>query len=82
MHYKTEAKFYIDETHSSGIRHLVVIYASGGYGGNPEFITGIPNSWTDDDVINLILKDRAETRYPVWEMPARAFGSTMLDWSD
>ena len=63
--YKTEAKFYVDEVRSSGIRTLVVICASGGYGGNPEFATGIPSSWTDDDVINLILRDHAETKYPV-----------------
>ena len=42
--YKMEAKFYVDEMHSSGIRTPVVIYASGGYGGNPEFATGIPSS--------------------------------------
>jgi len=46
-------QFYVDEAHSSGVRQLVVIYASGGYGGNPEFVTGIPNSWTEDDIINL-----------------------------
>ena len=81
-HYKTEAKFYVDEVlHSSGIRTLVVIYASGGYGGNPAFAVSIPKSWSDDDVIDLILKDRAEAKYPVWDMPARAFGSTMLDRS-
>ena len=79
--YKTEAKFYVDEVHSSGIRTLVVIYASGGYDGNPEFAAGIPKSWSDDDVIDLILKDRAEAKYPVWDMPARAFGSTILDRS-
>jgi hypothetical protein len=79
--YNTEAKFYVDEADSSGIRHLVVIYAAGGYGGEPEFASGIPNLWTDDDIIDLILRDRAEMKYPVWETPAREFGSPMLDRS-
>jgi hypothetical protein len=74
----TEAKFYVDQADSSGIRHLVVIYAAGGYGGKPEFASGIPNLWTDDDIIDLILRDRAETKFPIWEME---FGSPMLDRS-
>jgi hypothetical protein len=79
-HYRTEAKFYIDTT--SGSRNLVVIYEKGGYGGLPEFVAGIPNSWTSDNVIDPILTDGAETKYPAWEMRARMLGSPMLGPSD
>jgi hypothetical protein len=62
------------------LRHLVVVYEKGGYGGNPEFLAGIPNEWTEQAVIELILwpmKDQ-NAPYPAWEVPARAFGSDML----
>ena len=32
--YQSEAKFYIDEAHASGSRHLVVVYEKGGYAGH------------------------------------------------
>ena len=51
--YQSEAKFYIDEAHASGLRHLVVVYEKGGYGGDPEFLAGIPNEWTDQAVLDL-----------------------------
>jgi hypothetical protein len=31
--YQSDAKFYIDEPPNSEIRHLVVVYEKGGYGG-------------------------------------------------
>jgi hypothetical protein len=42
--YQSEANFYIDEAHSSGYRHLVVVYDKGGYGGRKEFAAGIPKT--------------------------------------
>jgi hypothetical protein len=76
--YGSEAKFYIDEANPSGFRHLVVIYEKGGYGGAREFAAGIPKDWTDQDVLDFILWDHPDTRYPAWEIPARAHGSPML----
>jgi hypothetical protein len=78
--YRTDAKFYIDEMRPSGSRNLVVIYDKGGYGGGKEFAAGIPNTWTDLDIENLILwpmKD-PQALYPSWEVPARTFGSPVL----
>jgi hypothetical protein len=80
--YQSEAKFYVDEAHSSGVRHLVVVYEKGGYDGAKEFAVGIPKDWTDRDVIDLILWDQPYAQYPVWEVSARAYGSPMLDNSD
>jgi hypothetical protein len=73
--YESDAKFYIDEAHSSGVRQLVVVYDKG-----KEFAAGIPRGWTDRDVENLILwpmKDPAAP-YPAWEVPARSYASPML----
>jgi hypothetical protein len=78
--YQSDAKFYIDDAHQSGVRHLVVTYEKGGCRGDEEFAAGIPKAWTDQDVQDLILwpmKD-SEAPYPAWEVPARAFGSPML----
>jgi hypothetical protein len=78
--YQTDAKFYIDETHPSGYRHLVVIYEKGGYRGDQKFTAGIPEDWTDQDVQNLILWTMKDPKapYPAWEVPARVFASPML----
>ena len=80
-HYQTEAKFYIAEEPQSGPRLLVVVYATGGYDGKSDFTAGIPASWTDDDVLTFILRDRADMKYPVWEMAVRAYGKKLLDRS-
>jgi hypothetical protein len=80
--YQSEAKFYVDEAHSSGARHLVVVYEKGGYDGAKQFAVGIPKGWTDRDVIDLILWDQTNAQYPVWEVSARGYGSPMLDNSD
>ena len=71
--YHSGAKFYIDETNSTGLRHLVVVYDRGGYGGNLEFAATIPKPWTDEDVLNLILLPTKDTKatYPAWEVPTR-----------
>ena len=78
--YKTEAKFYIDAAHKPGHRHLVVHYEKGGHDGAPEFVAGIPDDWSEENVIDLLLwpmKD-PDAPYPPWEVPARAYGSEML----
>jgi hypothetical protein len=81
--YQSKATFYIDEAHASGLRHLVVVYEKGGYGGDPDFLAAIPDEWTEQAVQDLILwpmKD-PNAAYPAWEMPARAFGSdTLYAW--
>ena len=51
--YNTEAKFYIDAAHKSGHRHLIVHYERGGYQGAAEFVAGIPNYWSEENVIDL-----------------------------
>ena len=70
--YQSEAQFFV-RTHPMGARSLVVIYEAGGFG----FAAGIPQHWTDERLLELILwpmKD-IDACYPAWEMPARAFGS-------
>ena len=74
--YQSEAKFYIDEAHASGMRHLVVVYENG----RPDFLAGIPDDWDEQAVQDLIfwpMKD-PNAPYPAWEVPARAFGSDTL----
>ena len=80
--YNTEAKFYIDAAHS-GKRHLVVHYEKGGHDGAPEFVAGIPDDWSEENVIDLILQQMkdADAQYPAWEVAARAYGSgTLFRW--
>lgn len=64
-----------------GLRNLVVVYDQGGYDGAKEFAAGIPKDWTDEQVLDFILWDHPDTRYPVWEIPARVHGRPMLDKS-
>jgi hypothetical protein len=81
--YETEAKFYIDAAHDYGQRHLVVHYEKGGYKGAPEFAAGIPDGWSEQDVIDMILLPTTHplAPYPAWEVPARAYGSpTLFRW--
>jgi hypothetical protein len=54
--YNTEAKFYIDAAHKSGHRHLIVHYERGGYQGAAEFVAGIPDDWSEENVIDLLLR--------------------------
>jgi hypothetical protein len=79
--YDTEARFYIDAGERQ--RHLVVHYENGGYRGAPEFAAGIPDSWTEQDVMDLLLwpMKSPDSPYPAWEVPARAYGSpTLFRW--
>jgi len=81
--YQSDAKFYVDEAHTSGLRHLIVVYDRGGYAGVPYFAAVIPTDWDAQAVQNLILwpiKD-PNAPYPSWEVPARVFGSpTLSEW--
>jgi hypothetical protein len=77
--YKSEAQFFIDESDPSRRRHLFVQYAKGGYGGALEFAAAIPDSWSEQDVMDLIFWPmNPKAPYPAWEVPARAFGSVEL----
>jgi hypothetical protein len=72
--YQADAKFYI-RTGDEG-RELRVVYDSD----RPEFGSEIPESWTEQDVLDLIswpMKDR-NARHPAWEVPARVYGSWSL----
>lgn len=83
IQYRSDAKFYMDEANASGLRRLIVVYEEGGYKGDPEFLVGIPDEWTEQAVLDLILwpmKDPSAP-YPAWEVPVRTYGSLMLyEW--
>jgi|SRR5215813_2073082 len=78
--YKTNVTMYIDDAHPSGQRHLVAKYENGGYEGRPEFAAAIPDDWTEQEVLDLLLwpMKGPNAPYPAWEVPARAFGSYEL----
>ena len=75
--YKTYARLLIDHQHPSLKRHLVVQYAKAKHG---EFSAGIPDNWSEADVINLAFWQLKNSKapYPAWEVPARAFGRPEL----
>jgi hypothetical protein len=75
--YKTDAKLFIEDPHPSGKRHLVAQYKNAAHA---EFSSGIPDDWSEVDVIDLLLWPMKNSRapYPAWEVPARAFGSPVL----
>jgi hypothetical protein len=84
--YKCEADVFIDEP-SSGRRRLVVQYGDGYCGpgdlekadnGRPQFITGIPEGMSEQELINTWLLTPMGAPYPRWEMPARLYGSPTL----
>jgi hypothetical protein len=86
--YGSEAKFYLDEAHPSGQRHLIVHYGEGYSGrddleivdGHPRFAAAIPAHWTENDVTDLLLWPRPlpGRPWPAWEIPARDHGSSEL----
>jgi hypothetical protein len=80
--YQSQVKFYIDEMHASGMRHLVVVYENN----EDDFIAGIPDEWADENVQDFIFwpMKNPNSPYPAWEVPARACGSPMLYawWKD
>jgi hypothetical protein len=89
--YNSEARFYIDEAHQSGQRHLIVQYGEGYSGrddlptvdGRPQFAAAIPDEWSEQDLQDLILwpMKSPNAPYPAWEVAARAHGSpTLFRW--
>src|SRR5271170_369776 len=79
--YETEAKFFVEDEHPSGLLHLVVHYEKGGHEGRPSFATAIPADWTDEEIHNFLLLPMEEdpnSNFPPWEVPARAHGSPKL----
>jgi hypothetical protein len=68
--YHTNAEFFIQDQHPSGLRHLVVHYEDGGYDARPDFAVGIPADWTKKDVSDLLpwpMKDHPGGEYPARE---------------
>jgi hypothetical protein len=56
------------------------VYEKGGHDGASEFVAGIPDDWSEENVIDLILpplKD-ANAQFPAWEVPARAYNWEIL----
>ena len=78
--YKTQASFFIQSDHPSGIKLLIVKYKDGGFRGAPEFAAEVPDNWNDPAVLDLIFRPTGgpEPQYPTWEIPSRVFGSGEL----
>jgi hypothetical protein len=43
-------------------------------------VAGIPDDWSEENVIDLLLRPMKsqDAPYPAWEVSARAYGSEML----
>jgi len=74
--YKTGAQLFIQDTHPSGLRHLIVQYDDG----RPEFVAAIRKDWTERDISDFLLWSlkNPETEYPAWEIPERLYHSQLL----
>ena len=59
--YRSQAKFYIDEMHALGMRHLVVVYENDEH----DFIAGIPDEWADENVQDFIFWPRKIRTRPI-----------------
>jgi hypothetical protein len=63
MDFYIEAPFTPGPRHTSPIRHLIARYESGGakdlpmIDGKREFATGIPDGWSDDQVLQKLIGD-------------------------
>lgn len=86
--YESEAQFYLDDARPSG-RRLIVRYGEGYSGrddlptvdGQRQFAIGVPDSWTKEDIQELLLWPRKTLpgrAWPAWEIPARDYGSATL----
>jgi hypothetical protein len=73
IQYRTRAVFFIDSKAEAGLRHLLVLYENG----RPPFRSGIPNSWSDAELMRHVMIEDDDT-YPVWEQSARMLGSPTL----
>ena len=86
--YACEARFYIQEEHPSGQRHLVVQYGEGYSGrddirkkdGTLEFAAAIPQDMSEQEIVDgwLLPPMNPGAPYPKWEVPARRYGSSTL----
>lgn len=78
--YQSEARFFIQDRHPSGLRRLVVRYERSGKDGRREFAAAIPPDWREQEIHNLILwpKNAANSEWPAWEVPARTYNSPTL----
>ena len=72
--YQTKAEFFIKD--GGGFRHLISQIRERR---EAEFLAGIPNNWTDEDIRELVtVPMNSDDPYPAWEMPARVYGSPVL----
>ncbi len=87
--YNCAADIFIQDEHPSGQRHLIAQYGDGYSGrndlpkaenGRREFAAAVPDDWTEQEVVNLLLwpMKNPNAPYPTWEVPARVHGSPEL----
>jgi hypothetical protein len=72
-HYQTRANFFVGTVSTKPRERFLVIR----YEDEAEFYIGIPNDWCEEKVL-LLIRTPWRGAYPIWEMPARVFGSTIL----
>jgi hypothetical protein len=92
--YMTNVSLFIEPPNSPGprkgssVRHLIARYEEGArhdlpmIDGQAEFAAGIPDEWSDDDVVKFISMGNSKGHYPIWEIPARVYASPILTWPD
>ena len=72
--YQTTATFFVEPVKDRGsLRHLEVHYENG----RKPFRAGIPNSWSDADLVRHVMIEDDGT-YPAWEQAARMLGCPTL----
>jgi len=76
--YMSEVTLFIEPQAPSG-RRLVAQYEEGSYKDAPEFAAGIPDDWTEKDILRFIDLPGSK-KFPAWEIPARVHGSAVLMW--
>ena len=74
--YQTMAHMSIE--HDNGVETLIVRYARGAHGGEPEFRALVPRGWIGSGALKEFLERTGGREWPVWEIPARVFGSDEL----
>lgn len=72
--YQTNAVFFIEPSADGKSRNLVAYYEND----RPAFRAGIPDDWSEDEVIRFLSSNTPGGPYPVWEIAARTAGSQML----
>src|ERR1700730_11910285 len=94
LKYQTTVTFFI-ETLNEGSRNLVARYDDykpkardetyppdlpRNEAGYYQFKAGIPNDWTEQDVLHFLSMGNDQGDYPLWEIPARYYGRPILSW--